>query len=52
MDLEEDDWDLEDDKMSPVDNPTEDFELLSRNQTVYEQRIKYQVRSGFYNLVS
>ena len=34
VDLEENDWDLEDDKMSPVDNPTEDFELLSRNQTV------------------
>ena len=34
VDLEENDWDLEDDKMSPADNPTEDFTLMSRNQTV------------------
>ena len=32
--LEDTDWDLEDDKMSPVENPRDDFEFLSQNQTV------------------
>ena len=32
--LEDTDWDLEDDKMSPVENPQDDFDFLSRNQTV------------------
>ena len=34
VDLEENDWDLEDDKSSPADNPIENFDLLSQNQTV------------------
>ena len=34
MDLEEEDWDLDDDKRSPDDNPDTNFEELGRDQKI------------------